>query len=49
MGACAGQVDTQVYVFVACFGVNNTIIAFVQKYVLGVRYPLSSNEEVLPV
>ena len=41
MGACARHVDTRVYIFVACFCVSNTNIAFVQKYVLGVRGPLS--------
>ena len=41
MGACARQVDTHVYILVACFCVNDTNIAFVQKYAWGVRGPLS--------
>ena len=47
MGACATQVDTHVYILVACFCVDDTNIAFGQKYAWGVRGPLSSKRNSL--
>ena len=36
-----------IYISVACFCVNNTNIAFVQKYVQGIGVPLSSKRSSL--